>query len=114
MTTDDHRWPLMATDDPRFLPVLPDWAQYGLAETAWPKWGMRSSQCGCAECDLSHVFGIIFPAVCGLMEGANLSGDLADPGFAIPYGTLAAVSTAFFFYIMLIFGQVSPRTSDDL
>ena len=45
------------------------------------------------------------------MEGANLSGDLADPGFAIPYGTLAAVSTAFFFYIMLIFGQVSPRTS---
>jgi hypothetical protein len=47
------------------------------------------------------------------LEGANLSGDLADPGFAIPYGTLAAVSTAFFFYIMLIFGQVSPLMTSD-
>ena len=40
-----------------------------------------------------------------MMEGANLSGDLKDPAYAIPYGTIAAVSTAFLFYILLIIGQ---------
>ena len=80
--------------------------RYGLKETAWaPSSPIMSSQCGCAPCDLAGVFGIVFPAVVGMMEGANLSGDLANPGYAIPYGTLAAVSTAFFFYVMLILGQ---------
>lgn len=85
--------------------------RYGLKETAWPaSWGegdavLKSSQCGCSPCDLAAVFGIVFPAVVGMMEGANLSGDLKDPGFAIPYGTLAAVSTAFLMYVLLIIGQ---------
>ena len=43
--------------------------------------------------------------VVGMMEGANLSGDLADPARSIPLGTVAAVSTAFGCYILLIFGQ---------
>jgi len=38
-------------------------------------------------CDLPHVFSFVFPAVVGMMEGANLSGDLRDPGHSIPHGT---------------------------
>ena len=36
-------------------------------------------------CDLPHVFSFVFPAVVGMMEGANLSGDLADPGTTLPH-----------------------------
>eukprot|EP00931_Biecheleriopsis_adriatica_P101101 TRINITY_DN76312_c0_g1_i1.p1 TRINITY_DN76312_c0_g1~~TRINITY_DN76312_c0_g1_i1.p1 ORF type:complete len:874 (-),score=174.89 TRINITY_DN76312_c0_g1_i1:81-2648(-) len=56
-------------------------------------------------CNLQLVFSVVFPAVVGMMEGANLSGDLKDPGRSIPLGTLAAVSTAFFCYVLLIVGQ---------
>ncbi|OZC12082.1 K-Cl cotransporter [Onchocerca flexuosa] len=60
------------------------------------------------------VFAIYFPAATGIMAGANISGDLADPQNAIPKGTLLAIAVTTVIYLMVVFttGATCVRYAD--
>jgi amino acid transporter len=53
------------------------------------------------ETSFWRVFAVFFPAVTGIMAGVSLSGDLRNPGRAIPRGTFAAIGTGFLIYMAL-------------
>ena len=56
------------------------WAQYTFNEESGQQHNFFS------------VFAVFFPAVTGIVAGANVSGDLKDPSDAIPKGTLLAIA----------------------
>uniref|UniRef100_A0A8C5HYV1 Solute carrier family 12 member 8 n=1 Tax=Gouania willdenowi TaxID=441366 RepID=A0A8C5HYV1_GOUWI len=57
------------------------------------------------------VFGVFFPAATGVMAGFNMSSDLQQPEKNIPVGTLAAVFTSWFLYLVFVFllGAICTR-----
>uniref|UniRef100_A0A3Q4ASD3 Solute carrier family 12 member 8 n=1 Tax=Mola mola TaxID=94237 RepID=A0A3Q4ASD3_MOLML len=57
------------------------------------------------------VFGVFFPAATGVMAGFNMSSDLQQPERNIPVGTLAAVFTSWFLYLVFVFllGAICTR-----
>ena len=60
------------------------------------------------------VFAVFFPAATGVMAGANMSGDLADPRRAIPQGTLAAIAVSTLIYLLLALWIARAGTADEL
>nr|XP_014091112.1 bumetanide-sensitive sodium-(potassium)-chloride cotransporter [Bactrocera oleae] len=53
--------------------------------------------------DFFSVFSIYFPSVTGIQAGANICGDLKDPGAAIPKGTFWALMISMASYALFVF-----------
>lgn len=60
------------------------------------------------------VFAVFFPAATGIMAGANLSGDLEDPGRSIPRGTIAAIGVSLTIYLAMAYWLARSATVDEL
>ena len=60
------------------------------------------------------MFALFFPAVTGIMAGANMSGDLKNPSKAIPTGTLLAISVTALVYGALAIIISYSSTRDEL
>lgn len=60
------------------------------------------------------IFAIFFPAVTGIMAGANMSGELTNPRENIPKGTLSAVVLTGLVYFALVFVAAFLATPEEL
>ena len=66
--------------------------------------------------DFAHVFGVFFPAVTGILAGANISGNLKNPQQAIPKGTILSIFITSFIYLLFswIVGITVKRDANGL
>ncbi|WFD35463.1 hypothetical protein MCUN1_002317 [Malassezia cuniculi] len=76
------------------------WSWRTLAENMWPHFtaGAAGSSTAPSKETWQSVFGVLFPAVCGILAGASMSGDLRKPSKSIPKGTNAALIFTFTIY----------------
>jgi solute carrier family 12 sodium/potassium/chloride transporter 2 len=60
------------------------------------------------------VFAVFFPASTGIMAGANMSGDLANPRKSIPVGTMSAIGLSLLIYLVLVAWLSMSATNKEL
>jgi amino acid transporter len=60
------------------------------------------------------VFAVFFPASTGIMAGANMSGDLANPRKSIPVGTMSAIGLSLLIYLTLAAWLSMSATNEEL
>jgi len=60
------------------------------------------------------VFAIFFPAVTGIEAGTSLSGDLKNPGWSIPVGTISSIIITALVYFATVFWLSSHATPQQL
>lgn len=70
------------------------WLSGNMANNTWPEYEEGYNW--------FTVFGVFFPTVTGVLSGINMSGDLRAPSINIPNGTLAAIGTGTFLYLVFI------------
>jgi len=61
-----------------------------------------------------YVYAIFFPAVTGIMAGANMSGDLKNPRRAIPLGTMSSIFITMIIYIAIAYVLSRIGTPEEL
>ncbi|MEZ6038514.1 MAG: amino acid permease [Planctomycetota bacterium] len=82
------------------------WSPQLVEQNAGPMFGAGES--------VFTMTALFFPAVTGIMAGANMSGDLRDPSRAIPRGTLLAVVVTGAIYLSMAVLLGGARSSDQL
>ncbi|KAL1918127.1 uncharacterized protein VTP21DRAFT_3393 [Calcarisporiella thermophila] len=69
----------------------------------WPKFTVAVGGKGDGTPEtFQSVFGVLFPACIGILQGASMSGNLAQPSKSIPTGTLWAVGVTYIAYHVII------------
>ena len=95
-------------------PATPDWAFTGYSSatfaTNWLPDYRKTTQQPDGESFMS-VFSIFFPAMTGMMAGANISGELKDAQKSIPFGTMLAIflSSLVYMAILWLLGATCER-----
>ncbi|MDR2585181.1 MAG: amino acid permease [Prevotellaceae bacterium] len=60
------------------------------------------------------LFAICFPAFTGMTAGVGLSGDLRNPGRAIPLGTMLGTATGLIVYVLVVWKLAVSASPEDL
>ncbi|KAJ0182561.1 hypothetical protein K1T71_001930 [Dendrolimus kikuchii] len=94
------------TCTPQTCPNFTGWFNGTAANNTWSNYRDHYTWFTC--------FGVFFPTITGILAGINMSGDLKNPSVNIPNGSLAAIGTGTFLYLMFIIILASTVTREAL
>ncbi|CDR88861.1 related to Na-K-Cl cotransporter [Sporisorium scitamineum] len=91
------------------------WSWDTLRNNLFPRFtsGAAGSSTGTETENWQSVFGVLFPAVTGILAGASMSGDLRKPSKSIPKGTNYSLLFTFLVYLLsfVVFAGTIERES---